>query len=99
MNRTGDNPADGPLVREFVIRNRLGVHARPAALMVKLAAAYDAEVQVEKGNNRVSGKSIMGLLTLEAGCGSKLTVIVEGPGAEDLLGELTELISRNFDEE
>jgi len=87
------------LVREFVIKNKLGVHARPAALIVKLASGYDADVQVEKAGTSVSGKSIMGLLTLEAGYGCRLTISVEGFDADELLLELGELIERKFDEE
>lgn len=79
--------------------NRLGVHARPAALIVKLTSAYDADVEVEKAGTRVSGKSIMGLLTLEAGYGCRLTVSVTGPGAAELMSALAELIQRKFDED
>ena len=99
MSRLQDSPADGVLVREFVIKNKLGVHARPAALIVKLASGYDADVQVEKAGASVSGKSIMGLLTLEAGYGCKLTISVAGLDADELLLELSALIERKFDEE
>jgi phosphocarrier protein len=90
---------DGALTREFEIRNQYGIHARPAALFVKIASRYDADVYVEREGSRVSGKSIMGLMTLEASRGSKLVVTAEGPGAEQLLDELQELIANKFDEE
>ena len=85
--------------REFKILNQYGIHARPAAMFVKTASRYDADVAVEKEGNRVSGKSIMGLMTLEASCGSKLTVTAEGSDAEQLLDELQRLIESKFNEE
>lgn len=87
------------MVREFVILNQYGIHARPAALFVKIASRYDADIQVQKGDNTVSGKSIMGLMTLEASRGAKLTVTTTGPDAEELLDELQELIESKFDED
>lgn len=89
----------GEISREFRILNQYGIHARPAALFVKIASRYDADVYVEKSGNRVSGKSIMGLMTLEASHGSRLMVSAEGPDAEQLLDELAALIESKFDEE
>lgn len=87
------------LARELEILNQYGIHARPAALFVKTASRYDADIYVEKNGNRVSGKSIMGLMTLEASRGSRLRVIAEGPDAEAALDELVDLIKRGFDED
>lgn len=87
------------LTRDFRILNQYGMHARPAALFVKTASRFDADVMVEREGNRVSGKSIMGLMTLEASRGSVLKVTVEGPDAEQLLDELEQLIANKFDEE
>jgi phosphocarrier protein len=87
------------LTREFEIRNQYGIHARPAALFVKAASRYDSDVTVETRGNKVSGKSIMGLMTLEASRGTTLIVTADGPDAEELLDELQELIDGNFDEE
>jgi len=87
------------LTREFTIKNQFGIHARPAALFVKLASRYDSEVMVEKDHNKVSGKSIMGLLTLEASLGSKLKVTAEGHDAKEVLDELEALIDGKFEEE
>lgn len=87
------------LTRTFEILNQYGIHARPAALFVKTASRYDADVFVEKDGNRVSGKSIMGLMTLEASRGSKLVVTADGPDAEAVLDELEQLIDRRFDED
>ena len=87
------------LTREFEILNQYGIHARPAALFVKTASRFEAEVMVEKDGNMVSGKSIMGLMTLEASRGSKLKITAEGPDAAEALGELAALIDGRFDEE
>jgi len=87
------------MVRELEIVNQYGIHARPAALFVKTAGRFDADVFVEKSGNRVSGKSIMGLMTLEASKGSKLTVSADGPDAEQMLDELEALVASRFDEE
>ncbi len=85
--------------RVFEIRNQYGIHARPAALFVKTAARYDVDVLVEKDGNSVSGKSIMGLMTLEASRGSKLTVSATGLDAEQVLDELQALFESGFDGE
>ena len=85
-------------VRTFVIRNQYGIHARPAALFVKTAAKFDVDITVEKDGNKVSGKSIMGLMTLEASHGCKLKVTAEGPDAESALDELQALFESGFDE-
>lgn len=87
------------VTREFKIKNQYGIHARPAALFVKTASRYDADVYVEKDGNRVSGKSIMGMLTLEGSCGTTLKVTAEGADAEDVLNDLGALIDSKFDED
>lgn len=87
------------LVREFEILNRYGIHARPAALFVKEASRFDADITVEKDGSKVSGKSIMGLMTLEASHGSKLKVTVQGSDAEKMLDKLQLLINSKFDED
>jgi phosphocarrier protein len=90
---------DRRLARELKIVNQLGIHARPAALFVKTSSRYEAEVTVEKDGIAVSGKSIMGLMTLSAGCGSALRVTAEGPDAEAVLDELEELVASKFYED
>ncbi len=85
--------------KEFLILNRLGLHARPAALFVKTANQFSCDVLVEKDGEKVSGKSILGLMMLAAGFGSRLTVHVNGLDASRALSELEALISgRRFDE-
>lgn len=83
---------------EFKITNKLGVHARPAALFVKTANSFDAEVVVEKDDEEVDGKSIMGLMMLAAGHGSTLLITTEGAQAEESLKALGDLIARDFEE-
>lgn len=85
--------------RKLKILNQYGIHARPASLFVRIASRYDGDVQVEKDGNRVSGKSIMGMMTLEASCGSVITVTAEGPDGDALLDELQELIDNKFYED
>jgi phosphocarrier protein HPr len=85
------------ITREFTLLNRYGMHVRPAGLFAKTASKYDAEVEVEKDGNVVSGKSIMALMTLEAVCGSVLKVTATGPQAKEVLDELEALIGRKFD--
>lgn len=80
--------------------NKYGIHARPAALLVKTANKFDAEITVEKDGNCVSGRSIMGLMSLEAGCGAVLDVVAEGVDAREALEQIEDLIvKRRFDED
>ncbi len=83
--------------RDFVLRNRYGMHVRPAGLFAKVASRFNADVQVEKDGCVVSGKSIMALMTLEAACGATLRVTAVGPQSREVLEELQGLISRKFD--
>ena len=85
------------ITRELTLLNRYGMHVRPAGLFAKTASKYDAEIEVEKDGNVVSGKSIMALMTLEAVCGSVLKISASGPQAEEALDELTALVARKFD--
>ena len=97
MSDNGKN--DGILSREVEIGNQYGIHARPAAMIVKTASRFRADVTIERDGNRVSGKSIMGLMTLEASRGTRLMIFAEGPDAEQVLDELETLVNRNFDED
>ena len=85
------------ITREFKLLNKYGMHVRPAGLFAKVASRYDAEVEVEKDGNVVSGKSIMALMTLEAVCGTVLKVSATGAQAKEALDELEALIGRKFD--
>jgi phosphocarrier protein HPr len=92
--------ADGEfLIRELTILNRLGIHARPAALFVKTANRFGCDIFVEKDGEKINGKSIMGLMMLAAGPGSKLTLHVKGADADAAIAELEALVKRKFDED
>lgn len=84
---------------EVVIDNRNGLHARPAAMFVKISSRYRAEVWVEKDGERVNGKSIMGLMMLAAGKGSRLQIIAEGVDADKAVAEIKNLVETRFGEE
>jgi len=87
------------MTKDFQVSNKLGIHARPAAMFVKTATKFTCDVFVEKDGERVNGKSIMGLMMLAAGPGSKLTVCADGPDASQALAEIDALMKRKFDEE
>ncbi|MCH7873691.1 MAG: HPr family phosphocarrier protein [Gemmatimonadetes bacterium] len=82
--------------RIVAIVNPLGLHARPAAEFVKLASSYQSEITVQKDGMVVNGKSIMGVMTLAAECGSKLTIRAEGQDAEQALVALVALVENGF---
>src|SRR5213594_1805104 len=90
---------DQKIEKEISIVNRLGLHARPAAMFVRIASRYRSEIWVAKEGEEVNGKSIMGLMMLAAGQGSKLRIRCEGPDAEKALEELEELIKARFNED
>ncbi|MCC5834120.1 MAG: HPr family phosphocarrier protein [Opitutales bacterium] len=83
---------------ELTVKNKMGIHARPAAMIVRIANKYPADVVVEKDDEQVNGKSIMGLMMLAAGSGSKLRFTANGDSAEKMLEEMKSLFERQFDE-
>jgi phosphocarrier protein HPr len=85
--------------KELLIINRLGLHARPAAMFVRIASRYRCEVWVAKEGEEVNGKSIMGLMMLAAGQGSKLKIRCDGFDADKAIAELEELINARFHED
>ena len=87
------------LKREIVIVNKLGLHARAAAKFVTLAAGFDAEVRLARGEREVNGKSIMGVMMLAAARGTRLELCATGPEAEQVLEQLDDLVRRRFDED
>ena|SRR5438034_1549940 len=87
------------MTKDFLVSNKLGIHARPAAMFVKIANRFRCEIFVEKDGEKVNGKSIMGLMMLAAGPGSTLTVHAQGHDASQALAEIETLIKRKFDEE
>src|SRR6266511_41843 len=85
--------------KELIVTNKLGIHARPAAMFVKAANRFDCDIFVEKDGEKVNGKSIMGLMMLAAGPGSKLLVHAEGHDAARAVVEIETLVKRKFDED
>jgi len=86
-------------IQTFTIRNKLGLHARAAALLVKTANHFEADVTVEKDGIEVNGKSIMGILMLAASKGTKITLKAEGKDANHAMQTLGKLIEDKFGEE
>jgi phosphocarrier protein HPr len=91
--------SSGKIMKEVTVVNKLGLHARPAAMFVRIANKHRADIWVEKDGEQVNGKSIMGLMMLAAGQGTKLMLSAEGADAEKALLELEQLIQKRFDEE
>jgi phosphocarrier protein len=83
----------------FTIRNKLGLHARAAALLVKAANHFGADITIEKDGIEVNGKSIMGILMLAASKGTKITLTIEGKDEVEALRVLGQLIDNKFNEE
>jgi phosphocarrier protein HPr len=93
------NTREQKIEKEVSIINRLGLHARPAAMFVRIASRYRSEVWVAKEGEEVNGKSIMGLMMLAAGQGSKLRIRCQGPDAQKAMEELEQLIQSRFNED
>ena len=91
--------AGGAITKELTIVNKLGIHARPAALFVKTANRFACDIFVERDGEKINGKSIMGLMMLAAGPGSRLIIHAHGADALPAIAELEALVKRKFDEE
>ena len=88
-----------PIAKRTVsVVHRAGLHARPAALFVQMAKRFACRVTVKKGRKIVDGKSIMGLLTLAAGRGARISIVTDGPDADEALERLAELMTRPLPE-
>ena len=85
--------------RMVTIRNRAGMHARPAALLVKTASSFASQISIEKDSERVNGKSIMGVITLGATYNTPLKMIADGPDEVAALDALQKLFDSRFEEE
>ena len=81
------------LRRTVTVFHPQGLHARPAAMFVQLAKRFHCRVTVKKGRKIVDGKSIMGILTLAAGKGARVSIVVEGPDAREALDHLSHLLT------
>ncbi|MGA2380783.1 MAG: HPr family phosphocarrier protein [Spirochaetia bacterium] len=85
--------------RIVTIRNRAGMHARPAALLVKTASSFVSQISIEKDSERVNGKSIMGVITLGATFNTPLKIIAEGPDESEAVDAIQRLFDNRFEEE
>src|SRR5437667_10813413 len=100
LRRRGSTASPSQKIEKDVpVINRLGLHGRPAAMFVRIASRYRAEIWVSKAGEEVNGKSIMGLMMLAAGQGAKLRIRCEGPDAAKAMEELEALIKAGFNEE
>jgi phosphocarrier protein len=86
------------VARRLEIKNRLGLHARAAAVLVQVVTPFDAEITVTKDDQTVNGKSILGLMMLAAGQGSWIEVAAQGPDAEAAVNAIAALVEEKFKE-
>jgi len=84
--------------RAITILNRLGLHARPAAEFVKVAGKFDCQITLSKDDMEVNGKSIMGVMTLAAECGSVVVVRANGADAEEAVEALAKVLAKQYTE-
>jgi phosphocarrier protein len=98
METSETSPTGQEITKTLVVQNKMGIHARPAAMIVKAANKYSSDIFFEKDEELVNGKSIMGLMMLAAGHGSKLRVVANGGDADDLMREVEALFTKKFDE-
>ncbi len=87
------------ITRDIDIINKLGLHARAAAKLVKLSSSFQCSIDIEKDGQRVNSKSIMGVMMLAASCGSQVIVRADGEDEQAAIDAITDLINRRFDEE
>lgn len=84
--------------KNIVIKNKQGLHARPAALFVQMANKFNCEITISKGRQKVNGKSIMGIMMLEAGSGSRVSITADGEDAEQAVKELEHLLLNDIED-
>lgn len=90
---------ENKIVKKLQIKNKYGLHARPAALLVKVACKYNANIELSKDGMVVNAKSILGVMTLAAERGSEIEVIAFGDDAEAAVMDIQKIIENNFAEE
>lgn len=87
------------IIKSFEVLNEYGIHARPAALLVKAAGGFQCDIFIEKDGNKVSCKSIMGLMTIEGYPGSTMIVTTAGDDAQEAMDAIEELFVNKFYED
>lgn len=85
--------------REVTVRNRAGLHTRPASMLVRTASQFDAEILLRRDNYEINGKSVIGVMTLAAEQGATLTLVVDGEDEEDAADAIAALFEDGFGEE
>ena len=98
MEKSDTTAAPATHVKELLVQNKMGIHARPAAMIVRVTNRFKSEVFVEKDEEQVNGKSIMGLMMLAAAKGTTVKFIATGDDAPQMLTELEALFAKKFDE-
>ncbi|HMU96420.1 MAG TPA: HPr family phosphocarrier protein [Elusimicrobiota bacterium] len=83
----------------FTVLNKMGLHARPAAMLVRILQKFESHVRIRKDDQEVDAKSIMGILTLTAEFGSKLTVLADGADEHQVIESLTDFFNTQVHEE
>ena len=101
MTTKENNETTQILDRELIVQNKMGIHARPAAMIVRIDNTYTGDVWVKKDDEQVNGKSIMGIMMLAAGKNSILIIKIEGPidSGKEMLDQLEDLFLRKFEED
>jgi len=85
--------------KRITIKNRAGIHARPAALLVQTANSFDSDIYLEKDSERINGKSIMGIITLGATYNAEINIIADGADEEEAVEAIASLFEKKFEEE
>jgi len=100
MQKSNELPTGDHFVKQKIkVLNKLGIHARPAALLVQTLSKFESDVFVSKGTKKVNAKSIMGVMMLAAGPNSVLTFEINGSDCDKVWRDIEDLFKRNFDEE
>ncbi len=82
--------------KEFEIVNAIGLHARPAALFVQIANKFSSEIMVEKGHNKINGKSIMGIMAIGVSKGEKIIISIDGPDEKEAMDAIEDLLTKKL---
>lgn len=98
MDSTNLQSGGNAIERVLKVQNQMGIHARPAAMIVRVTNRFKSEVFFEKDDEQVNGKSIMGLMMLAAGKDSEIKTLASGPDAAECLDALEDLFASKFDE-
>jgi len=85
--------------REVTVRNRAGLHTRPASMIVRTASQFESEIFLRRDNYEINGKSVIGVMTLAAERGATITLVVEGEDEEEAVSAIADLFEDGFGEE